>query len=539
MSSSQPRSVIIGDVNNDNQMDIIVANSGTNTIGIFISKSDGIFENQQTYTTGTNSRPYSIVTSDFNNDNYLDIAVANYGTNNIGIFIGNGNGLFNDQNLFSLGSSRPLFITVSDFNKDNRTDIIVTNYGTNSIGILLGYGNGSFQDQTTYSTGYDSIPYSLVVADFNEDNRMDIAVANYGTNNIGIFLGYDNGTFSSQNTYTTLPKSNPYSIAIGDFNNDNHLDIVVSNSGTGNIGIFLGYGNGTFLAQTTYSTGTNSYPQYITLGDFKKDNELDIVIVDSKNNQVHVLPGYGNGTFAIITTYNGIYESSPFWVAVTDFNNNNQSDIVVANYGTNNVLILIDYSVTPSAAQINYDVQTESYTKSVAVSDFNNDQILDIVFNTRNSIVLLTGLGNGTFGGQATFSTGNESNVQFISVGDLNNDNQTDIVISDIGYDNVGVFLGHGDGTFAAKETYSTGIGSSPFWVALGDVNNDNHLDIVSANMGTKNIGILIGNGNGTFATMISYSTGPVFQPYSVAVGDINNDNNLDIVVVTWLGGML
>ena len=164
----------------------------------------------------------------------------------------NGNGTFTDQKIFSLGSSHPLFITAGDFNNDNQTDIVVVNYGTNNIGILLGNGDGSFENQITYSTGYDSIPYSLAVGDFNHDNNLDIAVANYGTNNIGIFLGYGNGTFASQQTYTTFPKSNPSSIAVGDFNNDNHLDIVVTNNGTGNIGIFFGYGNGTFQAQTTY-----------------------------------------------------------------------------------------------------------------------------------------------------------------------------------------------------------------------------------------------------------------------------------------------
>ncbi len=116
--SSQPRSIAVGDVNNDHQMDIIVPNSGTNMIGIFLSKGDG-------------------TVADFNRDNYLDIAVANYGIKSIDIFLGNGNKTFTDQTLFSLGSSRPLFIAIGDFNSDNRTDIVASNYGTNNIGILL------------------------------------------------------------------------------------------------------------------------------------------------------------------------------------------------------------------------------------------------------------------------------------------------------------------------------------------------------------------------------------------------------------------
>ena len=138
--SSHPRSIAVGDLNNDQYIDIVVANSGIDTIGIFLSRTDQTFAEQQAYSTGSGSQPYSVVIGDFNHDNCLDIGVANYGINNIGIFLGNGNGTFKDQTVFSLNNSHPMFITSADFNGDNRTDIGVVNYGTNSIGILLGYG---------------------------------------------------------------------------------------------------------------------------------------------------------------------------------------------------------------------------------------------------------------------------------------------------------------------------------------------------------------------------------------------------------------
>ncbi|CAF2893759.1 unnamed protein product [Rotaria sp. Silwood2] len=233
VSSSQPRSIAVGDFNNDTQMDIVVVISGTDTIGIFLSQDNETFRNEQIYPTGFNYCPYSLVVDDFNHNNYLDIAVANYGTNNIGIFLGNKNGMFANQKVFSLSSSHPCFITVGDFNNDNQTDIVVANNATNTIGILLGNANGSFQNQITYSTGYDSLPIALVVGDFNKDNQLDIVVANYGTDNIGIFFGYDNGTFTGQKTYTTTLNSKPSSIAVRDLNNDYYLDIIVTNYATG------------------------------------------------------------------------------------------------------------------------------------------------------------------------------------------------------------------------------------------------------------------------------------------------------------------
>ena len=115
--ASRPRSIAHGDINNDDQIDFVVANSGTNTIGIFISRGNGTFVNEQTYSTGSESDLYSLAISDFNNDSYLDIVVANYDINNIGILLGYGNGTFHDQKVIPLGASHPLSLITSDFNK--------------------------------------------------------------------------------------------------------------------------------------------------------------------------------------------------------------------------------------------------------------------------------------------------------------------------------------------------------------------------------------------------------------------------------------
>ncbi|CAF2835608.1 unnamed protein product [Rotaria sp. Silwood2] len=537
--SSQPRSVAVGDFNNDHQMDIVVANSGTNTIGIFLSQDNGTFTNEQIYSTGLDSRPYSLVVNDFNNDTYLDIAVANYGTNNIGIFLGNHNGTFSNQKSISLNSSRPFFITIGDLNNDNQMDIVVANYGTNNVGILLGNGNGSFEEQITYSTGYDSHPYALVVGDFNKDNQLDIAVANYGTDNIGIFLGYGNGTFASQKTYTTTRNSNPSSIAVGDLNNDNHLDIIVANYGTGKIGIFFGYENGTFAVQTTFSISSNCRPHHITVGYFDKDNQLDVVVVDSENDQVHILLQYDNRTFATITTYDGISGSRPFFVAAADFDKDNQSDIVIANYDTNNALVFSKYFITPSTRQTNYIVGKDSHPSSVVTFDFNNDGRLDLMVNKVNddSLLILTGNDNGTFEQAAKYSTGYKSAPKCLCIGDLNNDNRMDIISANYGSDSVGILLAQDNGTFSYVTTYFVGYGSKPWSVAVGDFNNDSRLDIVTANHGSGGVSILLGHDNGTFANVKIYFSGIIVQPISVAVGDVNNDDQLDIVATDFISG--
>ncbi|CAF4810949.1 unnamed protein product, partial [Rotaria sp. Silwood2] len=129
-----------------------------------------------------------VTVGDFNSDNRLDIAVANFGTNNIGIFHGFGNGSFSSQKEFSTGSSRPLAIIAFDFNNDTLLDIATANYGTHSISIFYVDGDGNFSSPYVYKTDYDSYPSSLAAGDFNNDYFVDIAIANYGTNNIGVFF---------------------------------------------------------------------------------------------------------------------------------------------------------------------------------------------------------------------------------------------------------------------------------------------------------------------------------------------------------------
>ena len=212
-------------------------------------------------------------------------------------------------------------------------------------------------------------------------------------------------------------------------------------------------------------------------------------------------------------------------------NKNNQTDIAVANCGINNILILIDYFVIPSARKTILFSELSPSVTLVAVSDFNNDDILDIVFNSNGLISILIGLSNETFVSNAYYSADSSSNQQYICVGDVNDDNQTDILIADAGINSVDIFLGHGNGSFSEVKTYSTGMNFQPYWIGLGDFDDDNAVDLVSANYGSASVGILLGYGNGSFAPVIIYDMTSSFSPHSVAVGYIDSDHHLDFAV--------
>jgi hypothetical protein len=538
INDSHPHSVAIGDFNNDGLPDIVVANSGMNNIGVFLRHVNGTFTDQMTYSTDYDSTPYAVAVTDFNNDQQLDIAVANFDSHTIGIFLGTGNGTFRSQTTFSTGSSRPRSIAVGDFNNDAKVDIVVVNYGIYNIGVFLQDTNGSFATQTTFSTGYDSDPYALAVGDLNNDNKLDIVVANYGTNNVGIFLGHGDGTFQIQIIFTTGINSHPYSIDIDNLNNDTYLDIVVACSGMNSVGVLLGYGNGTFTIPTKYSTGHNSLPRSVAIADLNNDNKLDIAVANYGTASVVILLGYGNGKFSVqkipfFTNSNW----NPYSVAIGDFNTDNRSDIAVVNYDFNYVDIILNYRNYSFYSQTTYTTKIDSDPASVVIADLNNDNHLDIIVANagNNDVDIFLGYGNGTFSSEMTiYSTPNDSGMYSVAVGDFNNDNQPDIVVANYWAYSIDVFLGYGNGSFSNPTTFSTGNDSEPFATDIGDFNNDNRLDIVVANFGSDNLGVFLGYGNGTFSSQVIYSTGSGSGPHSVATGHFNNDSQLDIVVANF-----
>ncbi|CAF1053779.1 unnamed protein product [Adineta steineri] len=535
---SHPHSIVVADLNSDGLPDVVVANSATNNIGIFIRRDNTTFTDPIMFSTGSGSTPYSVAVADFNNDQQMDIVVANFHTNNIGIFLGLGNGNFTAQITFSTESSRPRWVAAGHFNNDTFFDIAVINDGTNSIGILLGDGTGQFETRNNFFTGYDSLPYALVIADFNNDNKSDIAVANFGTNNVGIFLGYGNGIFAEQIIFTTGTNSQPYSLASSDLNGDTHIDIVIVYSGTNNVAVVLGYGNGSFALPTKYSTGNNSLPLSVVIGDINNDTKLDIIVANNGNSSVSVFLGYGNGTFSDQKIFFMSYNSKPYSISTGDFNNDKQMDIVAINYDNSYIDVILTYWNFTLSSQIIYQtLSANSNPESIVFSDFNNDGRVDMAVTNygANNVGILLGYGDGSFSRQTIYSTGSGSGPSGIATGDFNSDHRQDIVVVNYFTNNIGIFFGYGDGSFANQVIYSTGIYSNPFSVATSDLNNDNQLDIAVVNYWTNNIGIFMGCGNGTFLSVATYFTGSYSGPRFLAIGDLNNDKQQDIVVVNYL----
>ena len=534
---SNPFGIDAGDLDNDTKLEYVVAFFGRGDIAILTEYNAAEFIKETVYSTGSAPQPTSVAINDFNNDNQLDIVVTNSGTDSLGILLASNNGTFDMEIMYPIGTdSSPQYVITCDINKDNQIDIVSVNSKINSISVIMGYGNGSFAEQTIYPTGDKSYPSSVVAGDINNDNRLDLVVVNKGTDSIGILFGYEYTSFQSQQTYSSIDSIAPQAVVVSDFNKDNITDIAATFSLSDKWCILLGHGNGSFTISKTYSLPNGSSPMAIGVGDFNNDNQSDIVITNAGSNNIAVLLGYNNGNFNTIEFYSTGNHSTPYSVACGDFNNDSQLDIVVANFDSDNIGVFLGYGNGSFATIVTYSTGQFSSPTVVTVADLNNDGRLDIgVSNFRaNNVGILFGHGNGTFDTQVTFPLSYPSSPVWINVGDFNRDNQPDIATTNINADSVSILLGYGNGSFASVVTYSVGTGSVPQCSCVGDFNNDNILDIAVANMGTSTIVVLFGIGDGSFLLGSAYSTGTGSTPWMLVTNDFNKDGRLDIVVANY-----
>jgi len=480
--------------------------------------------------------PHGMATADLNGDGILDLVLNDGNTTGVSVLLGNRDGSFQNFALFGCGCQFPLDVVVADFNNDGKNDVAVTS--PNGVSILLGDGTGNLGSPLVLSAGIS--PERLVAVDLNGDHKMDFAVTNLGSNTVSIFLGHGDGTFAAANDITV--GMGPAGIAAGDFNGDGKLDLAVANSGTllgqnrgpnpNTLAILLGDGKGG-VTSTTFIP-VEKTPQQVLVQDINKDKKLDVLVSTFAKGDISELLGKGDGTFQSARIFHVGTRADALRLA--DFNGDGKDDLLVTNGSLSTVSILFGDSTGNFRPLTN--VGSGRTPTALAAGDFNHDGKTDYItanFDS-NTVSVVLGKGNGKFQDLVpALPIGTDFPNQTITA-DFNGDGLPDLALVDTGSNKIGsnieILLGNSRGGFGPAKSFAAG--NQPEGLVATDFNHDGHLDLIVSDFGTfpndhGGVSLLLGNGDGTFQSPVSFGAGDF--PVGIATGDFNGDGNPDAVV--------
>lgn len=345
--------------------------------------------------------PSNILIGDMNNDRKLDLVIACTRTRAITILEGKGNGQFGATLSTTTLPEPPGELALGDLNGDGKLDVAIASHDSYGVVLLIGDGKGGLTLAPTspvvMKLGQHPHTHGLAVADINRDNKLDLITCNNADNDLSIAFGDGRGNF------TRAPQSfpvgpSPYPFAVGDVNNDGWPDIVATASATGParreqlplsraLTLLLADGKGGFSPhQLPLRTGE---PWFAAIADFNGDGKADIISTHHELNAATVLIGDGRGGF---TEANGSpfdFGVSLFELSIADVNGDGHMDVVATN-GTSIRVLLGDGrgAFNPAAP-----IPVGPGAWRVAAADLNGDGKVDLVTGNSdiNSVSVLLG----------------------------------------------------------------------------------------------------------------------------------------------------
>jgi hypothetical protein len=454
---------------------------------------------------------------DFNNDGKLDFAIQYGSQNTLVVQNGKGNGLFEAPRVIDNNSST-FSVTTADFNNDGKLDLLT------QARIYLGDGAGNFPQSRLLQLGSNTLGF--VSGDFNGDDKPDIAGLVFSNGTMEVYFGDGSGGFSPV-TQVAFPSRSIGTFDISDVNGDGISDIIATFSNVSGVGVMLGGANG-FQTPAIYPIPGNGAVSLITSGDVDGDGDKDIYTWGSASGSAPftvLLLNNGNGKFAPQTRVPD--EAGDLTrLNLFDVNNDGKLDLI-ANIARglfsvrlgNNTGTFQGLKLAPAVSGVG----------RVFFEDFTGDGIRDLGVNSTsvNSIEVLVNDGVGNFGVDQKFV--DDFVINDTATADFNEDGKPDVVTAS---DSSKVWVAFGNGNGLGSMTSVT-VSTIPRYVLTGDLNNDNHQDILAflQTPGPSTSAVIYGNGDGTFQAPIQTS----FPDFRLSGGkpalvNIDGDPYIDLV---------
>lgn len=361
-----------------------------------------------------------------------------------------GSGIFDSALVFNTGYY-PEGICTADFNKDGILDLATPNYASDdcTIAVLFGNGVGTFNLNEKYPAA--RFPYSILAADVDHDNDMDIVVGNEENYAISVFYNNGKGSFTPRKDFFFAPDGFYPSICAIDLEGDGDIDIARSTSQPGtkidDLLLLINNGSGNFDSSLVIQVG--DWPRKLSARDIDKDGDDDIIVPHWMDNNITILFNEA-GDFSNRLTINTGYGADA--VCPNDFNGDSFMDVVVANNAAFNMSVLLNDG-SNNFRGTNY--QTGNLPASIAANDFDGDNKLDLALNAgSNYVSVFLNDGTGRFGRRSDYKSYGGPN--YVISADFDNDGDIDIAATNRYSSTISIFLNHNSNTSVQQRNEAT-----------------------------------------------------------------------------------
>jgi hypothetical protein len=288
-------------------------------------------------------------------------------------------------------------------------------------------------------------------------------------------------------------------------------------------------------------------PSSVVAADVDGNGTLDLVVSNGGGGDVSVLLGDGRGRFRPAAGSPFPAGKNPNDVAVADLNHDGHPDLAFANHDTSVLTVLLGdgHGSFSPASSSPLTVHSHPHPHGVTAADFDGDGHVDLATDSweEDKVTVLFGDGKGGFTSPgATFAVGRHP-YQHLRAADLLGDGRAEIVTTNLGGASVTVLVPDGKRGFREAAGSPFPAGRSPFAVAIGDMNGDRKLDLVVGNWGGHPedssfdaVNVLLGNGNGGFSPAPGSPFRAGHAPARVAIGDLDGDRVADVAVANYTG---
>jgi len=556
------QSVAIGDLDGDGKPDLAVVNGGANTVSVFRntatpgSITPGSFASRVDFATG--SGPIGVAIGDLDGNGKPDLAVVNFWNNTVSVLRNTStSGSITTSSFaahvdFATGS-QPYSVAIGDLDGDGKPDLAVPNFYGNAVSVLRNTATlgsittGSFAAKVDFAVV--SGPNSVAIGDLDGDGKSDLAVANYGASSVSVLRNTSTsgsittGSFAAHVDFATGSQSE--SVAIGDLDGDGKPDLAVANIVTNTVSVLRNTSTsgsittGSFATKVDFTTGSyGSQPVSVAIGDLDGDGKPDLAVGNIISNTVSVLRNLL--LLPVITSFSpqsgptGAAGSTTVIITGTDLGSTAGDNIVyfggvqatVTAATTTQLTVTAPWGATWQPISVTVGGLT-AYSYRVA-----NPFIP--TFATKNSIM------PDDFAAKVDFATGGQP--YSVAIGDLDGDGKPDLAVVNQNSNNVSVFRNTSTsgsittGSFASKVDFATG--SSPYGVAIGDLDGDGKPDLAVVNQNSNTVSVFRNTSTsgsittGSFASNVDFATG--FAPVNVAIGDLDGDGKPDLAVTNF-----